>query len=185
VDVQTTVMVGWRKGWASKGHTYLVEIGQDTVWFGRLGQGGAYWSPTPGLPDYAIRNAIRQANRVGSTSVAGSAVGGALGGALARAGTRKVFERFRAEIGKNERRYHAEGRAALDRDKHTVEWPSAEFADARLVKRLPATAPQAVQGLDGGFIAVTLGGKPHFFGGLPGGTDAETFLAALVAAAQR
>ena len=32
MDVQTTVMVAWSKGWTSASHTYLVEVGDGAVW---------------------------------------------------------------------------------------------------------------------------------------------------------
>lgn len=176
MDVQTTVMVAWSKGWTSASHTYLVEVGNGAVWLGRLGNGGAYWGPAPGLPEYTLR----QTSRVSGPSM----LGGAAGMALGRAGARKVLERYQAEIAENERRYHVEGRAALSGDKHTIEWPLADFADAQLVKTLPVTAPPAVQSLGPGFVDVTLGRKRHYFAGLPGGASAEEFHAALMAAMQ-
>lgn len=169
-----TVMVGWRKGWASASHTYLVEIGDDSVWLGRLGSGGADWGTSTGsLADDSLRQASR-----GS----GGGVAGGVGMSLGRAAARKVLDKYRSEIATNVRRYRLEGRAALADDKHTTEWPLADFSDARIVKRLPLSGPKAVQSLGPAFVTVTLGGKRHFFGGLPGGTSAEDFHASLVAA---
>lgn len=171
---QPTVMVGWRKGWASASHTYLVEIGDDAVWLGRLGSGGADWGTgTGGLPD----DVLRQASRGSGGGVVGG-IGMSLGGAAAR----KVLDTYRAEVAENLRRYRLEGRVALAHDKRTTEWPLAEFSDATIVKRLPLSGPKAVQSLGPGFVAVTLGGKRHYFGGLPDLVGAEDFHASLVAA---
>lgn len=173
MEMQTTVMVGWSKGWTSASHTYLVEVGNGVVWLGRLGNGGAYWGPTPGLPEYTLR----QSSRIDGSSM----VGGAAGMALGRAGARKVLDRYQAEIADNERRYHLEGRDALSGDKRTTEWPLSDFAEARLVDTLPATAPPALRSLGPGFVEVTLARKRHFFVGLPGGASAEDFHGALMA----
>lgn len=173
MDLQPMVMVGWRKGWASRSHTLLVEIGDGVVWLGRLGTGGADWATSGSLPDEILRQASR-----GS----GGGVLGGVGMSVGRAAARKVLDKYRAEVAENLRRYYLEGRAALDGDKHTVEWSLADFADAAVVERLPAVAPTPMQRLGPGFVAVTLGRRRHFFAGLPGAVSAERFHASLTAA---
>ena len=173
MNEQPTVMVEWRKGWSSAAHTYLVEIGNDTVWLGRLGNGGANWSTGPSLPDHTLRRASR-----GS----GGGVAGGVGMSLGRAGARKVLDKYRAVIDENLRRYQHEGRTALSGDKHTTEWRLADLSDPEIVKRLPITAPPAVQSLGPGFVAVTVGRKRHFFAAVPGGVSVEQFQACLLAA---
>ena len=161
------VMVRWRKGWTPASHSCVVEIGEDTLWFGRLGTGGADWGTSSGsLPDSSLRQASRGA---------GGGVAGGVGMSLGQAAARKVLDKYRAEVVENLRRYRVEGRAALAGDENTTEWPLTCFADARLVKRLPLTAPTPVQRLGPGFVAVTIERKHHYFAGLPDSFSAEQF----------
>lgn len=172
MNEQPTVLVEWRKGWTSAAHTYLVEISNDTVWLGRLGNGGANWGTGFGVSDDMGRRAGR-----GS----GGVVGG-LGMSLGQAGARKVLDKYLAVIDENLRRYHLEGRAALSDDKHTTEWRLADLSDLEIVKRLPGTAPPAVQSLGPGFLAFTRRRKRHFFAAIPGGVSVEQFQETLLAA---
>lgn len=170
------VLVGWKKGWATASSTYVVELGAETVWLGRLGSGGAHWQPdylalgmAANLQLNPNLDLARWRAAIGPTGV-GALAGAGIGGA--------VLGKFQKEIAETAQRYDTGGREAIPH-KANVERPRAEFAGGEWADKLPGTAPAALKNMDGPILKATLAGKPWFLLGVPGAAPIQDFWHAL------
>lgn len=166
-----TVLVGWRKSWITASSTYLVEVGPETVWMGRLGSGGAYWEP-----DYLslAMGTNLEANKAGASLNPMAAGGAALGKAIGD----RVLNRYQKEIATNAARYEVEGRRGLDH-KANLERPKSEFAAGSWLSKAPAVAPAAIKNMPGPILGTELAGKTWLFLGIPSAPPIEEFWAAI------
>lgn len=175
--VGRAALVGWKKSMTSKASTYVVEIEQDSVWFGRLGSGGAFWQPD--ILQLGVASGRREFAH-GDMGFLESRAYGRAAGKAGQAVSNVILGKFEQEIRETAERYDAGGRAAIPH-KANMDVARAELASGTWVEKLPGGAPLALKQMDGPVLQANVSGKKWFFLGLPDALPIQEFHAALQA----